>query len=131
MKITTTKIKNFLTLLRLASYDNGFKGEYKKLGQSILRQLAKDMGLQKGEFDVRWNPGGIAIPGDHTLHTDKIYVDFSDNLKMGWFFWRKCHGRKDYGTGMDCPNQIVNWETLLNGGWDGLVQTLKRAQFEK
>ena len=128
MKVTTTKIKNFLTLLRLASYDCGYKQEYKKLGQSILRQLAKDMGLQKGEFDIRWNPGGIAIPGDHTLHTDKVYIAFHDNCRSGWFYWRTCEGRKDYTGG---TNQIVVWEDLFNGGWEKLVQTLKQVQFEE
>jgi len=126
MKVTPTKIGNFLSLLKLASYNEDYKQEYRQLGQSILRQLAKDLGLKKGEFDLRWNPGGVAIPGDHTLHTDKVYVAFHDNLKMGWFYWRKVTGRKDYTGG---PNQIVNWEDLLNGGWNRFVDTLKRVQF--
>lgn len=125
MKVTATKIRTFLTLLELASYNENYKEEYHKHGQSILRQLAKDMGLKKGEYDIRWNPGGIAIPGDHTLHTDKVYVAFHDNCQSGWFFWRECDGRKDFLGG---PNQIVHWKILLNGGWENFVETLKKAQ---
>jgi hypothetical protein len=83
------------------------------------------MGLKKGEFDIRWNPGGIAVSGDHTLHTDKIYVAFHDNLQTGCFYWRTCKGRKDYTGG---PNQIVYFTELMNGGWESFVETLKKAQ---
>lgn len=129
MKVTPTKLRSLITLIGLTPYDYFHKEEYRRLGRSILRQLAKDMGLQKGEFDIRWNPGGVAVSGDHTLHTDKIYVAFHDNLNLGWFYWRKCHGRKDYGCGMDCPNQIVQWNSLLaDGGWDKFVVALIAAQ---
>ena len=130
MTITTSKIRSLVALIPLAPYNYDYKQEYRKLGQAILRQLAKDIGLQKGEYDIRWNPGGIAIPGDHNLHTDRFYLAFHDNLNSGWFFWRKCHGRKDFGAGMDCPNQNVTWESIMNGGIQTLVNTLKKVQFE-
>jgi hypothetical protein len=128
--ITTIARQNFVTLTRLACYNETHKAEYKKLGRRILKEIAKQMGLQKGEFDIRWNPGGIACSGDHTLHTDKVYVALHDNIGSGWFYWRKCHGRKDYGTVMDCPNQIVYWNPtfMSEGGWNNLIETLKQAQ---
>jgi len=125
MKITET-IRFFITSMRGAAYNYEVKEEYRKLGRSILRRIAKEMGLQKGEFDIRWNPAGIATPGDHTLHTDKVYLALHDNCGFGWFYWRTVEGRKDY-TGGD--NQIVRWtEFAAPGGFEKLVKVLKVAQ---
>jgi len=124
--ITTTARKNFAVMTRLACYNEDFKDQYKKLGRRILKEIAKLMGLKKGEFDIRWNPGGIACSGDHTLHTDKIYVALHDNCGTGWFYWRTCEGRKDYTGG---SNQIVQWDEFVSiRGWDNLIKSLKAAQ---
>lgn len=125
MKITE-KIRFFITAMRGASYNYEVKEEYRKLGRSILRRIAKEMGLQTGEFDIRWNPAGIATPGDHTLHTDKVYLALHDNCNSGWFYWRTVEGRKDYTGG---ANQIVSWtEFAAPGGFEKLVKVLKVAQ---
>jgi hypothetical protein len=81
--------------------------------------------LQKSEYDVWWNPGGIACSGDHTLHTDKVYLALHDNINFGWFYFRTCKGRKDYSGG---TNQIVHWSELKRDGLDCLVGKLKKIQ---
>ena len=125
--ITTTARQNFVTMTRLACYNEEIKAEYKKLGRRILKEIVKELGLQKGEYEIRWNPGGIACSGDHTLHTDKIYVALHDNIGSGWFYWRTCKGRKDYTGG---TNQIVYWNPtfMSEEGWKKLIQVLKVAQ---
>ena len=125
MKITKGNISRFVSLTSGASYNEELKKEYRQLGRKILKEIANQIGLKEGDYDIRWNPGGVAVSGDHTLHTDKIYLALYDNCGMGWFYWRTCKGRKDYQGG---PNQIVNWSILLDYGTDPLVTVLKKAQ---
>lgn len=110
--ITKTEISRFAFLSSNASYDFERKKEYQRLGRKILGYIAHQMGLKDGEFEIRWNPGGIAVSGDHTLHTDKVYLALHDNLGSGWFYYRSCNGRRDYSGGR---NQIVRWESIKNG----------------
>lgn len=122
-QITLTELSRFVYFANHSSYDYHNKEEYRKLGRRILKSIAEQMGLAKGEFDIRWNPGGIAVSGDHTLHTDKVYLHLSGELS--WFYWRTCKGRKDYTGG---HNQNVSWTALFRGGLAPLVAVLKMAQ---
>jgi hypothetical protein len=130
--IKQSELERFVYLSSNCSYDNSGEGEcglglkkdeYRKLGRRILKSLADILGLQKGEYDIRWNPGGIACSGDHTLHTDWFYLGLSDNLGVGWFFYRTCKGRKDYTGGCNC---IVQWQHFLTYGLEYLANAIKR-----
>ena len=79
------------------------------------------MGLQKGEHEIRWNPGGIAVSGDHTLHTNWFYLALHDNCGFGKFYFRTCKGMKDYTGG---PNQNVPWVKLTAHGLPFLVDLI-------
>lgn len=92
MKITTNQLTRFVLLSSGSSYNEGLKEKYRKLGRRILNAIVKEMGLQEGEYEIRWNPGGIAVSGDHTLHTDWFYLALHDNVNMGWFYYRTCRG---------------------------------------
>lgn len=74
-------------------------------GRSICRKLAKELGLEKGSFDVRVNPAGVAISGDIHLHGEFVYVAISQSCVKG-FYWRFCDGKKDY-----CGKQN-RWESF-------------------
>lgn len=134
MKVTPKHLARFVELTKLASYDysgdgettGSLKQEFKNLGRRILKHIAEELKLVPGTYDIRWNPGGIACSGDHTLHTDKFYVALHDNIGSGWFYWRTVGGRRDYTGG---PNQIVTWKQLLApGGLDKLIRDLRIAQ---
>lgn len=132
MKVTQAHINLFIHLTKAAVYDESgdsesgpghLKAEYKRLGRRILKHIAEELNLAPGSFDIRWNPGGIACSGDHTLHTDKVYLALHDNLGIGWFYWRTCKGRKDYTGG---ANQVVTWDSLKKNGLTKLIEDLRR-----
>ena len=124
-KISTTDLKRVAFLSSNAAGNVKLKDEYQKLGRKILKSIAECLGLKKDEYDIRWNPGGIAVSGDHILHTDKLYLAFHDNLGMGWFYFRTCNGRKDYSGGR---NHNYTWTTLMTLGLDRLVKLLRVVQ---
>ena len=74
------------------------KALFHRLGKVLLRFMALDLGYAPGTFAVRNNFAGKAVSGDITLHTDELYVQFSQSragtgsLDM---LYRTCQGRKD------------------------------------
>jgi len=125
MKVTQNDLIRFAFLSSNSEYNEERKLEYRNLGRKLLKKIVELMGLQKGEYDISWNPGGIACSGDHMLHTDKVYLALHDNLGSGWFYWRSCVGRRDFSGG---TNQIYNWNTLTIYGLELLADTLKKVQ---
>ena len=123
--INKTILARFAALSSTAGYNDAAKNEYKKLGRKILKATADALGLAKGEYDIRWNPGGIAVSGDNTLHTDTLYLGLHDNCGMGGFYYRTCKGRRDYCGG---PNQWVKWAEFVETGIEGLAARLRRLQ---
>ena len=122
MKLKPTDLARFVRLTKEACYDHINKEEYRRLGRKLLKLIAEKMDLKKGEFDIRFNPGGEACSGDHTLHADYFYLALHDNIGSGWFYFRTCKDRKDYTGG---GNHIVYWNQFLAGGLDGLVDSIK------
>lgn len=121
MKITQKQLERFIHLTSHSHYNSELKEEYRKLGRKVLKVLAEIMGLQKGEFEIRWNPGGIAVSGDHTLHTDWFYLALHDNLGSSWFYYRTCTSRQDYTGGQ---NRIIQWNFLKTYGLEELAKAI-------
>ncbi len=93
-----------------ASYNETNKQAFHAESKKMLRALAKELGLKAGQYDVRSNMGGIAVSGEITLHSDTLYVQFSQSGLTGErFMWRRCNGRKDYTGGQ---NQWMPWVEL-------------------
>ena len=65
---TLNKMKAMVSVLRLKeiSYDEFAKSEFKRNGLAALRALVGELPFKK--FEVSFNPGGIAVSGDLTLH---------------------------------------------------------------
>ena len=87
----------------LSYCDPGLKKAFHREGKKVLRKLAALMGLKKGEYDVRSNMGGIAVSGEVTLHTDRLYVQIDQTIMgpQSVILMRTCDGRKDYTGGMN------------------------------
>ena len=119
MPISQKRIKAFVanaTGSPIQAYDDfgaARKALFAKEAKAIARELAKLMGLPKGSYEIRYNPGGIAVCGDVHLHGEGIYVDFSQTcLGPDWgFMYRSCKGQKDYTGGQ---NRWMPWKQLLD-----------------
>ena len=79
------------------------KRAFHREGKKVLRRLAALLGLQRGEFDVRSNRGGIAVSGEVILHSERLYVQIDQTIMgpQSVIMMRTCNGRKDYTGGMN------------------------------
>lgn len=116
-KPTPDELAEFQVLLKSpidAYTDEGAfrKDRFRRIGAKILGEIAHLMGLLPNQYEVRWNPAGIAGSGDLILHTQAIYVNFEANvcLSLG-FMYRGCDGMRDYGGGGG-RNCWMSWRAL-------------------
>lgn len=88
-------MKTIGTLLAHAgksTYNDLAKKEFARQGKAFMREIAKELAIPKGRFDIRFNPGGVAVSGDVILHSDCFYICVTS---FG-AYWRHCKGQKDY-----------------------------------
>lgn len=79
------------------SYNQEAKDKFHRAAKKALKKIAEDIGLNKEEYDLRSNKGGIAVSGEVTLHGDKIYIQISKECMPNTeIMYRACYGRKDY-----------------------------------
>ena len=118
--------------------DPQLKESFHRKTAAALKQVAIAMGLQKGEFDIRSNKGGIGVSGEITLHTDRIYVQVAQSSSKGLdVLMRQCDGRKDYSgkqnryaaiTAFDDIALLADWLCALGEGkvtcrrWNGFQE---------
>jgi len=93
------------------AYDDRAKRLFHSRARSQLRRLATELSLQPGSYDLRSNQGGIAVSGEITLHSERLYVQAAQSV-MGHdngILFRTCKGRKDYVGG---PNNFAPLDLL-------------------
>lgn len=80
------------------AYDNVQKRSFHITGMKRLRALAKELNFVEDSFDIRSNCGGIAVSGEVTLHSERLYVQISQPATRAdtGILIRTCKGRKDY-----------------------------------
>ena len=89
------------------------KERFHFLGRKLCKQIAEQMGLKPGEYDIRSNKAGIACLGEVTRHTEGLYLQFGGSVTpcgLG-FMYRHCEGRKDYTGGR---NMWMQYEKLAD-----------------
>jgi len=86
------------------------KDDFHRLGKKLCKEIATQLGLAPGTFEIRSNKGGIAVCGEITLHSEHLYIQFGQTMK-GCFMWRTCRGMKDYTGG---PNQWMPYSDLID-----------------
>jgi hypothetical protein len=96
------ELKRQPALLALAhrgvAYDAPAKRAFHADGRRALRRLAEALGLEDGSFDVRANPGGVAVSGEITLHAEEVWVQLSLDCRSSGneVVYRRVHGRRDH-----------------------------------
>lgn len=121
--LTQADLRRLAYLANNSAYNEANKMEYQRLGRRVLKELVAQLPFDRDQYEIRWNPGGIGVSGDHTLHCETVYVSLADNINTGWFYFRSCKHLKDYTGG---TNQIVHWQDLINNGIEGLVKLINQ-----
>ena len=118
-------VKNLVVLVRSTnlSYNEGPKEQFHNLAKVVCRDIAKALGLQKGQFEVRSNMAGIAVSGEVTLHADNVYIQLDQSCMGDMFMYRHCNGQKDYTGGQ---NRWMKWGDLLD--WNKAIESFRSAQ---
>lgn len=112
-------------LMTMKNVNSSNKDTFHNAGKRQLRVLAKLVGLNQKEFEVRSCYGGPAVAGEVILHTDKFYLQLfqsalgSDGIRI---MYRECKGRTDYTGGQ---NRYEKLEKLHSTEF---VNTLKKLQ---
>lgn len=90
---------------RVCTSDIETKVAFHRAAARRLRELATELGLAPGSYDIRSNKAGSAVSGEITLHHDHVYIQVSqpssgpkDGFRTGVMI-RTCEGRKDYHGG--------------------------------
>jgi hypothetical protein len=108
-------IRAFVNLMKTnLGYNPEGKARFHAQATTILKALADKLGYASDQYEVRSNQGGIAVSGEVILHSDELYVQFSQSCLstlMPKFMWRSCQGREDYTGG---PNQWAEWAELFD-----------------
>lgn len=128
---TQPKLNPTEQFILLAQDDVAFQGSnekrasskeaFHKGGRQVLKELAKHLGLSKGDYDIKNIMGGYAVTGEVILHTDHLYIQFGHVMK-GKFMWRLCRGRNDHSGGQ---NRWELWDSLYD--MDNLAHVMNRA----
>jgi len=114
------ELKNLIMAGKAASYNAQRKEEYRRLSMRLLREVRKLLGGSAETIDVRFNPGGIAVCGDATLHSDSVYIQISAGSFDGLgVLVRAVSSRKDY---LGAGNRYCSLERLAQFGAQGLAQ---------
>jgi hypothetical protein len=110
---------NMTRFVGKCSYNQENKEMFRRAAMAMLRKVALHLRLPTGSFEVRFNPGGIAVSGDATLHSEGVYVTLNaDGFGLGVLV-RSCKGRKDYAGGRNC---WFPFDRLTKEGASGLAE---------
>lgn len=99
------------------AYNAAVKERFHRMAHGRLRRLAKALGFAAGTFDLRSNPGGIAVSGEITLHHEDVYVQVCQPASRAdtGILIRTCEGRRDYTGGPNhyAPLRLLDDEAAL------------------
>lgn len=71
------------------------------LGRKFLKELVSEVGIPAGTYDIRSNKGGMAVSGEVTLHSERLYVQLYENGNGVEILFRTVRGLQDYSGGQN------------------------------
>ncbi len=104
------------------SYNETAKAKFLRESRKVLREIAKALGYTESQYDIRTNKAGIAVSGEVTLHSDTIYIQFSQGTGLG-ILYRSVKHRRDYSGG---ANNWMSFKKLED--FNNAIATIKRAE---
>lgn len=99
-----TLVPRALIALGDVSYNEDLKQQFARYGRTLLKRIVAELRLKPGEYSIRYNAGGIAVSGEVTLHSDRIYVQvFQGCISRGAtdIMYRTVRDRSDYTGGVN------------------------------
>ncbi len=104
-------MKNFLQLAQLMNndeagcYNQNFKEKFERIGKKAMREVAESLELK--QYDISFNPGGIAVSGDLRLmgmwsEGNGIYISMNKDFpeaSWGQILYRRIKHMKDFTGG--------------------------------
>jgi hypothetical protein len=112
-------------------YNPEIKQRFHTAARARLRRLAKALDFPPGSFDLRSNPGGIAVSGEITLHHADVYVQVcqpATGADSGILI-RTCQDRRDYVGGRNhyAPLRLLDDKTALAAEVRAVLATKRRT----
>lgn len=99
------------------AFDDAAKRRFHLAARRQLQRLAQALGLQRSDFDLRVNKAGIAVSGEVTMHSERIYVQVCQSVLSdeNGILFRACAGRRDFSGGPNhfAPLDMLNRPTAL------------------
>lgn len=119
--MNTVKLASILS--QEIDYNESLKKQFHTEAKKVFKVLAKALNLEKGDFDLRSNKGGIGVSGEITLHTDSLYIQVSRGCmgENSSVLYRTCNGFKDYSGGQ---NNFINAKRLLDESFVSKLQSM-------
>lgn len=71
------------------------KQVFHEQGKRLLQQIARDLGYDNEQYDIRSNKGGTAVWGEVVFHADDLYIQLRIGAGLD-LLYRSCSGRRDY-----------------------------------
>jgi hypothetical protein len=109
------------------AYDKKGKALFHKLAKAALTEVGLDLGHNKST--VRSNLGGVAVSGEITLHTDRIYIQISRGVlgKSKGIMFRSVKCATDHYGG---PNHFTSLQALAENYEETLDKFRRTARPE-
>lgn len=95
-------IRRTVRLLRRGNlaYKHLWQQEFYARGREACARIAEELNLKPGTYEIRTNPGGIAVAGEVTLHHEKFYLQFGQRSgREAYILLRECEGLRDFTGG--------------------------------
>jgi len=117
-KITAFETRRMIQSGKNSPYNSFAKAEFEHRSMRLLKQVRTLLGLTPKTCRVHYNAGGMAVSGESTLHSDRVYIQVSGFTDLG-ILVRAVTGRSDYS---GKANHYFSFDRLIDFGAHGLAQ---------
>lgn len=109
------------------------KNAYAAAGRRFLIEVGSKLGLDRKDYDVSFNAGGIAVVGDCSLRSESVYIFFALRSREERIYVRRVFHRyyEDVHKKRDGVNCCYGLHLLERDGLDAFVEFVRRVIAEE